>query len=205
MLDLRLFRSRVFTSSSASAVLNYMALYGIMFLMPFYLIQGRGLNTARAGLLLTFQPVVMAAAAPVSGALSDRIGSRLLAALGTAMLAAALALLALMSPEAPLRQSAALLALAGLGTGMFISPNTSALMGDAPPDRKGTASGVLATSRNLGMVLGVGAAGAFLASKLGSGAEGAVFGAVRDGFAASSAFAAAASVVSFLRGRDGCG
>ncbi len=77
MLDLSLFRVPLFSTSTASAILNYICVYSITFLMPFYLIQGRGLNPAQAGLLLTAQPVLMAISAPVSGALSDRLGSRL--------------------------------------------------------------------------------------------------------------------------------
>lgn len=58
------------------------------------------------------------------------------------------------------------LAVCGLGTGVFIAPNNSALMGAAPRHRQGIASGVLATARNVGMVLGVGLAGAILTTML---------------------------------------
>ncbi|HEY8476632.1 MAG TPA: MFS transporter, partial [Chloroflexota bacterium] len=65
MLDLSLFRSRLFSAAVASAVLNYVCVYSILFLLPFYLIQGRGLGPAEAGLVLTAQPLVMAVAAPL--------------------------------------------------------------------------------------------------------------------------------------------
>jgi len=71
MLDLHLFWRRAFTAATVSAVMNYMCVTSIVFLLPFYLIQGRGLSPARAGLVLTAQPVVMAVAAPLSGTLSD--------------------------------------------------------------------------------------------------------------------------------------
>jgi EmrB/QacA subfamily drug resistance transporter len=74
MLDLSLFRVPLFSTSTASAVLNYICVYSLIFLMPFYLIQARGLSPAQAGLLLTAQPIIMAIAAPISGALSDRFG-----------------------------------------------------------------------------------------------------------------------------------
>ena len=67
MLDLNLFRVPLFSTSTLGAILNYICLFSITFLMPFYLIQGRGLNPAQAGLLLTVQPVLMAITAPVSG------------------------------------------------------------------------------------------------------------------------------------------
>ncbi|MCE1254118.1 MAG: DHA2 family efflux MFS transporter permease subunit, partial [Anaerolineae bacterium] len=93
MLDLSLFRRPVFSAATASAVFNYMALYPVGFVMPFYLIQGLGLSSAQAGLLLTAQPLTMAIAAPISGTLSDRIGSRLPATLGMVILACGLGLL----------------------------------------------------------------------------------------------------------------
>jgi hypothetical protein len=61
------------------------------------------------------------------------------------------------------------LAVVGLGTGAFISPNNSALMGSAPKSRQGIAAGILATARNFGMVLGVGIAGAIFTTALARG------------------------------------
>jgi EmrB/QacA subfamily drug resistance transporter len=166
MLDLSLFRSRVFSAATVSALLNYVCVYSIIFLIPFLLIQGRGLDTQQAGLVLTAQPLVMAVVAPLSGTLSDRIGSRLLATLGMLILAAGLVLLALLAPHASLGAIAGALAFVGLGVGIFVSPNNSALMGAAPRHRQGIASGVLATARNVGMVLGIGFAGAIFTTIL---------------------------------------
>lgn len=67
LLDLKLFDDRVFSMSVASAVLNYISVYTVLFLLPFYLIQGRGLSPGQAGLLFTMQPAVMSIAAPISG------------------------------------------------------------------------------------------------------------------------------------------
>ncbi len=171
MLDLALFGNRTFSASTVSALLNYSCVYAVTFVLPFLLIQGRGLGTAQAGLVLTAQPIVMAIVAPVSGALSDRIGSRGLATTGMALLAAGLVALALLVTHGTLPQLAAALALVGLGIGIFVSPNNSALMGAAPRNRQGIASGVLATARNVGMVLGVGFAGAIFTTVLGRAAS----------------------------------
>jgi MFS family permease len=166
MLDLTLFQTRVFTASTVSSVLNYVCVYSVLFVLPFLLIQGRGLDTRHAGLVLTAQPIVMAVVAPVSGTLSDRVGSRLPATFGMLVLSSGLALLASMAPGASLRAIAAMLGVVGLGTALFVSPNNSALMGAAPRDRQGIASGVLATARNVGMVLGIGLAGAVFTTVL---------------------------------------
>jgi EmrB/QacA subfamily drug resistance transporter len=166
MLDLSLFRHPLFSASVANAILNYICLYSITFLLPFYLIQGRGLNPAQAGLLLTAQPILMAITAPISGTLSDRIGSRLPGMVGMIILSLGLFLLSRLESTTPLWHVALGLTIAGIGIGVFISPNNSALMGSAPRTRQGIAAGVLAASRNIGMVLGVGLAGAILTSRL---------------------------------------
>jgi EmrB/QacA subfamily drug resistance transporter len=207
MLDLRLFRSRPFSAATASALINYVCVYTISFLLPFYLIQGRGLSPDRAGLILTAQPIVMAVAAPLSGTVSDRIGARLPGTLGMAILAAGLFLLSRLGPEAPLREVALALGVAGLGTGTFISPNNSMLMGSAPPHRQGIAAGILATARSVGMVLGVGLAGAVfttvLARSQAAGSGAALFDAVGAGFLVASVVATVGVVTSAVRGEPG--
>ena len=189
MLDLSLFARAAFAGATASAVINYVCVYGILFLVPFYLIEGRGLGPARAGLLLTSQPLVMMFVAPLAGTMSDRIGTRIPAVAGMTLLAIGLFLLSHLGPATPLAHVAAALAVCGLGTGIFIAPNNSALMGAAPPNRQGIAAGVLATARNAGMVLGVGLAGAILTTVLHRGGAGALVRAVDLGFAVTAALA----------------
>jgi EmrB/QacA subfamily drug resistance transporter len=175
MLDLSMFRVPLFSAATISAVLNYICVYSITFLMPFYLIQGRGLNPAEAGLLLTVESVLMAITAPVSGMLSDRIGSRLPGMLGMGLMAGGLFLLGSFGSGTGLLLVAVGLAVAGAGTGTFISPNTSALMGAAPKTRQGIASGVQASARSFGMVLGVGLAGAIFTTYLAQNTPDALF------------------------------
>ncbi|OQA41996.1 MAG: Multidrug resistance protein stp [Chloroflexi bacterium ADurb.Bin325] len=202
MLDLSLFGRRLFSVATASAVLNYVCLYSITFLLPFYLIQGRGLGSAQTGLILTAQPLVMAVAAPISGALSDRVGSRVLSPLGMLILAFGLALLARLDAASSIGQVIVGLAVAGLGTGIFISPNTSALMGAAPRGRQGIASGILATARNAGMALGVGLAGAIYSSVLAAApaTDTALFTAIGAAFLVASAVGFVGTGVSAIRG-----
>lgn len=161
LLDFSLFRSRVFTGAVLSALGNYVALFIPIILLPYYLIEALGVAPSRAGLLLSAQPLVMALVASPSGRLSDRIGSRGLATGGLLVLALGLVGLSTLSTEgagASLVAVAAWLAVMGLGTGIFISPNSSALMGSAPRAQQGVAGGVMAVARSLGMILGVAAA-----------------------------------------------
>jgi EmrB/QacA subfamily drug resistance transporter len=199
MLDLGLFRIPIFSISVVSAVLNYICVYGITFLMPFYLIQGRGLNPAQAGLLLTVQPVTMAISAPISGVLSDRVGSRRPGMFGMGILAGGLLLLSRLGSETGLWLVAVGLAIAGLGTGMFISPNTSALMGAAPRARQGIASAVQGAARNLGMVLGIGLAGAILTTQLVQNAADAMYRGISQGLLVAAGVAVLGIVTSALK------
>ena len=160
MLDLGLFGELSFSMTTASAVINYIGVYSSIFLMPYYLIQGRGFTAAQAGLILTAQPIIMAIIAPISGTLSDRIGTRFPAVIGMAILSVGLFALSRLEPGSSILSIMGALAIVGLGTGAFISPNNSALMGSAPKSRQGIAAGILATARNFGMVLGVGISGA---------------------------------------------
>ena len=204
MLDLRLFRDRVFSASTSGALLNYVAVYTLVFLMPFYLIQGRGLSASAAGALLMVQPAVMAVTAPLAGSLSDRVGSRLLATVGMTIMAVGLVALATLPPSVSLVAVAATLAVVGLGTGTFISPNNSALMGAAPRHRQGVAAAVLAEARNVGMVLGVGMAGAifttFLPRTPGAADYITAASAALYAAAAAAALSAAVSAIAGARG-----
>ena len=203
MLDLRLFQNRAFTAPVLSAVFNYMGVSSTFFLLPFYLIQGRGLSPASAGLVLTAQPIVMAITATLAGALSDRIGTRIPTTTGMGILAFGLFLLSRIGETTPFTLVAAVLGLIGLGIGLFTSPNNSAVMGAVPSQRRGVASGVLATARTLGNVLGIGMAGAIFNTVL-HGAEGqaaVVVEAVGAGLVAASLVALLGALTSATRPR----
>jgi EmrB/QacA subfamily drug resistance transporter len=207
MLDLGLFRSRAFSAATGSAVLNYICAFSIVFVLPFYLIRGRGFGPARAGVIMAAQPVIMALVSPISGALSDKIGSRLLSSSGMALIGGGLLLLARLGPDSPPHTVVTALAVVGLGAGLFGSPNNSALMGAAPRERQGIAAAMMATARNVGMVLGVGLAGAVFTSVLArhSNAAESLYVAARASFLAAAIVAAAGVVVSMVRSGAGEG
>ncbi len=202
MLDLSLFKTLSFSMTAASAVVNYIGVFSSIFLMPYYLIQGRGFSAAQAGLILTAQPVIMAIIAPISGTLSDRIGTRVPAVLGMAVLSAGLYAISRLGADSSILAMMAALAIVGLGTGAFISPNNSALMGSAPKTRQGIAAGILATARNFGMVLGVGIAGAIFSTVLSHGSQaeaGAIFRATSTAFLATSLISFLGVLTSMVR------
>jgi EmrB/QacA subfamily drug resistance transporter len=200
LLDLSLFSNQVFSYSIISSVLNYIAVFSILLLMPFYLLQGREFTPSEAGLILTIQPIVMAIIAPISGSISDRIGTRIPAVLGMIVLTVGIYLMSRLGSESSIFQIGFVLAIAGLGTGTFISPNNSAIMGAAPRKRQGIAAGLLATSRSTGMVLGVGLAGAIFTTILESStSDSTVFIAFSAGLIAAAGFAALGAIFSAIR------
>ena len=205
MLDLGLFRNRTFSASVASATLNYICVYSLIFLMPFYLQQGRGLSPAEAGGLLTAQPIIMAIVAPLSGSLSDRMPAWVPSTLGMLILAIGAWLLSALGPSASMLQIAFGLGVAGLGIGLFVSPNSNALMSSAPMARQGISAGVLATARNVGMVLGVGLAGEIFSPGLARGAAAGLalplFPAIAASFRAAAVVALLGGLTSAVRGR----
>jgi len=202
LLDLRLFRDLTFGGATLSAVLNYVCLYSIVFLMPFYLIEGRGWNAAQAGAMLMAQPLLMAFLAPLSGTLSDRVGTRWPSVLGMALLTVGLFGYAQLPADASRWRIILNLALSGSGIGIFISPNTSALMGAAPRERQGTAGGVMSTARNLGMTLGIGIAGALLNTALArQGEAGNLFTAIHFAFSRLTGIGLLATFITIGRSR----
>ncbi|HEX9057730.1 MAG TPA: MFS transporter [Ktedonobacterales bacterium] len=170
VVDLSLFRNRVFTSAGLSSLLSFLALFAVSFMLPFYLEELRGYSTEVSGLLLTPFPVVLVFVAPVSGALADRIGTRWLAASGLAFACVGLVLLAQLDAHSTPLDIAWRLGVAGVGQGLFQSPNNSALMGSAPKNRQGIASGFMATLRTVGQSLSVAVAGAVFAAAGGAAA-----------------------------------
>ena len=205
MLDLSLFKHRNFSAATTSALMNYIVIYSVIFVLPFYLIQGRSFSPSQAGLLLTAQPIIMMVTAPISGTLSDRFSTRTPSIIGLSLMAVGMILLARLGPDTPTYYVALSLGVVGLGTGTFISPNTSALMGSAPRNRQGIAAGVMATARNTGMVLGVGISGAILTTIMDEAIPGTFFRAIQVGFLAAmvAALIGAAAAVIRKNEKDG--
>ncbi|GAV22239.1 MFS transporter [Carboxydothermus pertinax] len=160
MVDLALFNNRDFSFSNLSAFLSYVALYQVVFLMPIYLQQLRQFSPEKAGMIMSVHPLLTMIVAPISGSLSDKIGSRILAPLGMIVMALGLFFISQLGPSATIVKMISTLMLIGLGSAIFQSPNNSTIMGSVPKNRLGTASGFLATMRNVGMVMGVAVAGA---------------------------------------------
>jgi MFS family permease len=108
----------------------------------------------------------MALVAPFSGAASDRFGPRALASAGMAIEALGLLSLTQLPVSFSLPDLVWRLVLLGLGQGLFMSPNSSAVLGSVPRPRVGTASGTLAQMRVTGQALGIALSAAIVATRL---------------------------------------
>ncbi len=214
MMDLRFFQNRLFSAAATSALLNFVVQYMVVFLLPFYFKDVLMLDAARAGLLLSSFPLVILVVGPVSGALSDRIGSRGLSSFGMAVSALSLVLLSRLTPQSHWTEIVWPLVLLGFGNGVFQSPNSSALMGSVPRTHLGVAGGILSTARNTGMVIGVALAGAVFNQRLPAAAAAvtaagvdqerlaglAFTGALHDTMLVGAAFAVLGMITSLVRG-----
>lgn len=197
-VDLRLFRSVAFSAGLAASFLNFVAMASNMFLMPFFLQEALGMSAARAGTVMIAMPVGVLVAAPVAGRMADRVGSRLPATLGMAVIAATIGLMATFTDRVAVVEVAAVLLVYGVGAGLFQSPNISGVLGAAPADRLGVASATLSTLGRLGQVVGVAVAGGLWQS--GSSAAPSVAAGFRPAFVVLALFGVLATAASWLRG-----
>lgn len=171
IINMALLRNRVFLFANVSLVISFLSLFAVGFMLPFYFEELRHFPTEQAGLLLTPLPITLAIFAPLSGSLADRMGTRWLAAAGLFIASIGLLLISQLNVETSIWDIVWRLMVIGLGQALFQSPNNSALLGAAPPDQRGSASGFLATGRVVGQSLSVALAGAIFVG-LGGAAAG---------------------------------
>lgn len=155
MLNLDLFKNRTFTLGNVSLLLYFIVAFIMVFLMPFYLTMVLQLPISRVGLILATYPVIMLIVSPISGTLSDYIGTRFLTSLGMVICAFSLVFISTFNETTGVFQVIIGLLVFSLGMSIFQSPNNSAIMGNVPKQYLGIASGMLANMRNLGMVMGI--------------------------------------------------
>ncbi|MGI8926066.1 MAG: MFS transporter [Tepidiformaceae bacterium] len=155
VLSLALFRRRAFSIPVLSLVLNFSGQGAVTFLMPFYLINVRGYGTGHAGLILATVPAMMLLLSPLSGRVADRFRFRHQPTVGLALVSIGLASLASLDAGTSTALVVPRLALIGIGTAIFASPNSASIMSAVPRSALGTASAAVATARNIGTAAGL--------------------------------------------------
>ncbi|MCY0878032.1 MAG: DHA2 family efflux MFS transporter permease subunit [Firmicutes bacterium] len=167
LVDVRLFRIKIFTVGNVTGLLSYLVMFGVLFLMPFFFEKVGRFPSAIVGLLLTAVPIGMTVVSPQAGGLADRYGSRLLTTFGMATSGVGAALLAvMMAIHANLVLVIVGLLLVGAGLGMFTPPNNSSVMGSLPSERLGVGGGILNMARSLGMAFGTAVSSTLMAGFL---------------------------------------
>ncbi|MBV8618617.1 MAG: MFS transporter [Curvibacter sp.] len=154
MLPVDLLARPMFLLSTLTAMGSFAA-QGLAFVsLPFYFEEVLHRNPVDTGFLMTAWPIVVAAAAPIAGRLSDRHPPGLLGGIGLAILSLGLASMALLPDKPSALEIVLRMAVCGAGFGFFQSPNLRALMSSAPPERASGASGMIAMARLIGQTTG---------------------------------------------------
>jgi MFS transporter, DHA2 family, multidrug resistance protein len=191
LLPVDLLRIPLFRLSIATSVASFVAQMLAYVALPFYLQDQLGRGQVETGLLMTPWPLTTALVAPLAGRLADRYSAGILGGLGLGAFALGLILLALLPSNPGIADIAWRMAVCGAGFGLFQSPNNRAIIGSAPRERSGGASGMLGTARLLGQSVGA-ALVALMFGLFGAGATTAAL-------ALAAGFAVTAAGVSLLR------
>jgi MFS family permease len=164
MIRLSLFRIRAFSAGNTATLAAALAQGGLQFMLIIWL-QGiwlplHGYDYADtplwAGVFMLPLTAGFLVAGPAAGALSDRFGARGIASVGMLLFGLSFVGLLLLPINFPYWAFALLIALNGIGSGMFAAPNTSAIMGSVLPGERGVVSGMRATFQNSGTALSIG-------------------------------------------------
>lgn len=155
LLDLSIFKNTLFSLSIATAFISFMALGSVNIIQPFYLQNVLKLSPAVTGLVMMIYPLILSIVAPISGHLSDKIGSEFLTFVGLCFTLTGLFLMSTLNEYSTLGMMAVFIAIMSIGNGLFQSPNNSLVMSTAPKNKLGIAGSINAFVRNLGMVTGV--------------------------------------------------
>ena len=198
MLAVELFARPVFALSVATSVCSFTAQNLAFVSLPFFFEEVLGRSAVETGLLMTPWPVAVGFAAPIAGWLTDkRYPAGILGGIGLATMSVGLVLLAFRPGHAAIPEMAWWMAICGVGFGFFQSPNNRTILASAPPDRAGSASGILATARLVGQTFGAALVGLIFA--LTSGSPSGISRGATLALLVAAGFATAGAIASSLR------
>lgn len=165
MIHMGLFSNKTFSVNLTTGFISFVSLGGTMLLLPFYLENILGFPAMKVGLLMGIVPVMLGITAPISGILSDHVGSRMITMAGILFMLTGFIAASTLNQDTTVLGYALRIFAVGAGIGTFISPNNSAIMGSAPPHQLGIVSGMMAQSRTLGQTVGIAVIGAIWAGR----------------------------------------
>lgn len=155
LVALDMFQNKLFSLSIFCGFISFVSIFCHNILLPFYLQDVRSFSPSFSGMLMMVYPLILTAVAPLSGHLSDKIGSEILTFLGLVLTSTGLFLMSTIGESSSLVYLIAIIAIMSVGMGMFQSPNNSLVMSTVSRDKLGVAGSINALIRNVGMVCGI--------------------------------------------------
>ena len=209
LLDVRLFKSKVFAGSCLATFLNYAASYSISYFLALYLQEIGAISATEAGMMMLVQAALQAVVTPLFGQLSDRVeDKRILPTAGMAITGAGVSLFLFYGIEVDYVLVVATMLIVGFGLGMFSAPNTSVVMGSVRPEETGEASAMVAVMRQSGMMVSMGIAMLFISVIMGGSDNlvpenyGSFLDVIHISFAVCLGMCVVGTLASFLRGKE---
>ncbi|MBB6625295.1 MFS transporter [Clostridium gasigenes] len=155
LLQLEIFGNKLFSLSIFCGFISFVSMFCSIIIQPFYLQDVLKYSPAFTGLILMISPLILSVVAPISGHLSDKIGSEILTFIGLVLTSLGLLLMSTLNEQTSLISMIIFIGVMSLGNGLFQSPNNSLIMSTVPRDKLGIAGSINGLVRNLGMVCGI--------------------------------------------------
>lgn len=168
MLNIKIFKNKLFSLSIFCGFTSFVSIGAVNIILPFYYQDVLSLSPSSAGLMMTVSPIILAIVAPVSGHLSDKIGSEKISALGLSILSVGIFSLIIFNVDTSLIIVGILVGLLSLGSGVFQSPNNSLIMSTVEKNQLGIAGSINGLVRNLGTTTGIALSTSILYSRMSS-------------------------------------
>jgi len=166
LLQLKIFRNKLFSLSIFCAFVSFVAIFCSIIIQPFYLQDVLKFSPTTTGFILMTFPLILSIVAPISGYLSDKIGSEILTFIGLMVTSLGLLLMSTLNEQSSIISMVIFIAIMSIGNGLFQSPNNSLVMSTVPKDKLGIAGSVNALVRNIGMVCGIALATTILYNRM---------------------------------------
>lgn len=166
LLQLSIFNNSLFSISLICAFISFIAISASNIILPFYFQDTLKISPAETGLFMMISPIVLSVVSPLSGQMSDKIGSEILTFFGLMFTSVGLFLISSLNERSSVHLLVIYIIIMTLGNGMFQSPNNSLVMSTVPKNKLGIAGSVNALVRNIGFVVGTSLATLILYNKM---------------------------------------
>ena len=168
LMQLQIFSNKLFSLSIFCGFITFVAIFCNNIILPFYLQDVMSYTPQHTGLILMIYPLILTVVAPISGHLSDKIGSEILTFIGLVLISLGLLLMSTLNESSTLLSMVIFTGTMSIGMGLFQSPNNSLIMSTVTKDKLGIAGSINALIRNLGMICGIALATTLLYSRMSS-------------------------------------